>query len=725
MLQDVAVLLTVRGTDVPRLTAGLAALRGARPDVPVVIVADEDLRADLLAQLDGVQGGQDVQVIDVEDWPAGRDRLEWHALTRSVSAPVVIALPLKAVDGPTDVRSALAAAAADTPAGHGPEPTLASNPATPRWVTAAYVREVLRDPARDAARLAHAGRLVMTAAQLTAEAVDPLDHQIRVTARVSMPHGLQQQPPWRFRLGVHRPGGAAAWSDPAALRRRTDWAGRGQWERLSAEVPLDQLPTGDYELAIELVGDPQLPARALHPSIGSVTPGRTRKTTWTVGGRQGSTRYLPFTTGSARVTRLAVQQDAHGRRAALAWWQRRLRQDVRHARARSEGRMRWPLLVRLLTRPFFSRQIWLVGERRDTAQDNGLHLFRALRRSRHRRRVYYVIERDSPEYPRIRRLGHVVAHSSWRHQLLMLHADVLANAFSIRYLLPRSWDRGAYNFHLAWRIGALRVFLQHGVHISPAALQRMTTGYDLVVTSADRETRALREASGYDEQLIETGLPRYDALAPTPGSRTIVFLTTWRRYLPSRVFAGQDRRVDQFEGSAYERFTTSLLQSPRLQEILERHDHRLVFLPHHNLADQFHQVRPVSGRVQVLEPTGDDLQRLVRTCDVFVTDHSSVHFDAAYLGKPVVYARFDREEYESRHAAASWFDFERDGYGPVTQTLEETLDELERILATGCGQEQVYRERVRHLFTHHDQHNAQRLAAAIEARLGQRRDELR
>src|SRR5690606_14357523 len=143
-------------------------------------------------------------------------------------------------------------------------------------------------------------------------------------------------------------------------------------------------------------------------------------------------------------------------------------------------------------------------------------------------------------------------------------------------------------------------------------------------------------------------------------------------------------------------------------QILERHDHRLVFLPHYNLADQFHQVRPASDRVRVVEPTGDGIQRLVRTCDVFITDHSSVHFDAAYLGKPVIYARFDREEYETRHAAPSWFDFEREGFGPVTQTLEETLDELERVLSRGCLQQQVYQGRVQRLFTYRDQQNAER-----------------
>lgn len=721
-MQDVAVLLIVSETDVARLEAGMVALRAARSDLQVLVVAEEDVGEDLAAGLDRVP---DATVIGVRNGPDGA--LDWNAITRCVSAPVIAAIPLAAIESATDVRRALASAAADAAAGS--EPILVPQPGTPPWVIAAYVREVLRGPGQDPARLAHAGRLVMAAARLTAEGIDPIGNQVRLTTRISLPGGLPQQPPWQFRLGVHRPGGASSWSPPITLHPRTDWAGRQQWERLAGDVPLDQLPTGDYELAIELVADSAVAPRPVRPSVGSVTQGRTRKTTWTVRGQHGSTRYLPFTTGSARVARIAVQQHAHGRRAAWAWRLRRLRQDLRQVISGKGGRrMRLLLLIRLLTRPMFRRQIWIVGERSDAAQDNGLHFFRFIRfirRSQPQRRVYYVIERDSSEYRKIRRFGHVVAHSSWQHQLLMLHADVLANAFSIPYLIPSSWDRTGYNYHLAWRIGALRVFLQHGVHISPGSVQRMTTGYDLVVTSAARETQALREVSGYDEELAETGMARYDALAAGPNSRTVLFMTTWRRYLPSRVFAGQGRRTDEFDGSDYQQFTLGLLHSVRLHQILERHDHRLVFLPHHNLAPQFHQVRPASDRVHVVEPTGNDLQQLVRTCDVFVTDHSSVHFDAAYLGKPVIYARFDREDYESRHAAPSWFDFERDGYGPVTQTLDETLDELERVLVAGGLQQQVYRERIERLFTHHDQHNAQRLRAAIEARLAQVTDDLR
>lgn len=122
--------------------------------------------------------------------------------------------------------------------------------------------------------------------------------------------------------------------------------------------------------------------------------------------------------------------------------------------------------------------------------------------------------------------------------------------------------------------------------------------------------------------------------------------------------------------------------------------------------------------------SGREVQELVRRCDVFLTDHSSVHFDAAYVGTPVIYVRFDREEYEARHAAPSWFDFEHDGFGPVTSTLDEMLDELEALLARGCTPDARFLGRIDEVLTHHDRGNCRRVVTAIDARLhGQVRPE--
>lgn len=385
--------------------------------------------------------------------------------------------------------------------------------------------------------------------------------------------------------------------------------------------------------------------------------------------------------------------------------------------------MRLMRLVRLVTTPLFAgREIWLIGERAEEAQDNGLHLFRYLRTRHPLRHVYYVLARSSPLYAKARRLGHVVPHSSVRHQLLLLHASVLANAHSLHHMLPRTWTRQAFVRRLAWRVEALQVFLQHGVHLSPEAVKRGNSGYDVILTSAPRESAALRAVSGYDEQIAEVGLPRFDHLTPTPPSRTILVMPTWRRYLPSKLFGSDRPGIDPFEGSGYERFMTGLLTSESLHRLLTAHDYRLVFLPHSNVAHLFAGARTAGERITLATAGGSALQELVRRCDVFVTDHSSVHFDAAYLGTPVVYAQFDRAEYESRHAAPSWFDVERDGFGPVATTVAGLVDELAALLGRGCRLDPRYARRVTEVFAHHDRDNARRAVATIDSHLRRARD---
>ncbi len=372
-------------------------------------------------------------------------------------------------------------------------------------------------------------------------------------------------------------------------------------------------------------------------------------------------------------------------------------------------------LVRLLTRPFFAgRQIWLIGERTDTAQDNGLHLFKHLRKTHPKRRVYYVIDRSSPQRDRVAHLGNVVDHSSLRHQVLMLHAGVLANAYSIRYLTPTPWGQESYVRHLAWRIGALRVYLKHGVHLNPNAFKRGLSGYDMVLTVMSRESEALRAVSGYDRQIHEIGMPRYDGLTPAPRSRTVLFMPTWRQYLVPRLSGRANPGQIPFEGSAYERFISGVLHSPRLLQMLEKYDYRLTFLPHYNMTAHFDRTLAAAGRIGVADTNLTSFQELLRTCDAFLTDYSSVHFDVAYLGTPVIYARFDEDDYEAGHASASWFDYERDGYGPVTHSVDETLDALEHLLERDCAVEQMYANRVADSFTYRDRDNSARVVTAID-----------
>jgi hypothetical protein len=477
------------------------------------------------------------------------------------------------------------------------------------------------------------------------------------------------------------------------------------WIGFTCEIPVASLPTGRFHLHIEIASPPGFPpTRTRIPAtVGQLSSSRAV----TADGRRfqvvqvGTTYRLDLVSQSTDVPFSRLRWGI-----AMAWL------DIKAFLLRRPfGAVR---IARLLTRPFFAgKPIWLVGERADTARDNGYHLHAYLRRERPDIRAYYVIDRSSDQYAKMAALGRVVAHSSWRHRMLAMHARVLVGAYSLKYLLPRSWDPDVYARQLAWRFGAFRVYLKHGIN-DKMPVRRRTNGYDLYFTGVKGETDSARDGTGYFEQIVQTGLARYDALVPTPPSRTILFMPTWRSYLVPRLFDGATEAERPFEGSDYERFMLDFLSSERLRELLEKHDFRLQFMPHYNLADRMSDAPVASDRIDTIDAADANIQDIMRGCDLFVTDYSSVHFDLAYLGTPLVYTHFDRDDFNAGHGKELWFKHERDGFGPVAYDLESTLDLIERYLDNGCEREAVYTERASAAFVFHDTDNCQRTVAAIE-----------
>jgi len=233
------------------------------------------------------------------------------------------------------------------------------------------------------------------------------------------------------------------------------------------------------------------------------------------------------------------------------------------------------------------------------------------------------------------------------------------------------------------------------------------------VSGAEREAEDIRATTGYTDEVQATGLPRYDALVPTPPSRTILFMPTWRRYLVSPSYEPDRAATEPFEGSAYEQFMRGFLTSPALHAALEEHDYRLEFLAHYEIVDHVRAIDVPGSRVVVRHPQERDVQTAIRECDVLVTDWSSVFFDAAYLGTPVVHAPFDEADFRL-HYRAGWFDPDRDGFGPVGRTPDEVVEHLRGYLANGAVREPLYTERADAFFTHHDRANSARVTALID-----------
>ncbi|MEV0728466.1 CDP-glycerol glycerophosphotransferase family protein [Polymorphospora sp. NPDC050346] len=557
-------------------------------------------------------------------------------------------------------------------------------------------------------------RVSAVSARLEQARLSPSGDVLKLSGHVVI-NGLPMCGPMRTPLGLRVRGSGL--TVPVVQERRLDLKAADEsheWRGFSAEIPVSQLRNGQHNLRLVFLSETGQASRQCQISAAFLRDANTKVA--------GDTRILPTFTGREDAA-LLVQRQA-GPTGRRRWRNMMVRKDLRHIAARAPF---WKQrLLRLVTAPLMGRRdIWLVGERKDTAQDNSSHLFRHLRQVERRRNVYYVLTKDSPDRHRLRDLGNVVTYDSFRHKFLMLHTTKLINSYDIdAYMLPTRWERSPFLKHLNWRIGSSRVFLQHGViekDVS-AGLHRGRGAFDLFVTSAHREAEYVSTDLDYGDLVKTTGLPRFDALVPDRGRRRILFMPTWRTYLVTPSYNKAARPRVAFQGSAYQVFLSELFGSERLRQALRGHGYVLEFLPHYEMRSLLTDVVPADDCFAMADQTTRTVQDALRQCDLFITDYSSTAVDVAYLGTPLIYTQFDAEEFFTIGGyKKGYFDAREDGFGPVAETAEETVDAIVRYLENRCVREEKYSRRAADFFAVQDRNNCQRVAAAIAALPGPQR----
>ncbi|MEU8526157.1 MULTISPECIES: bifunctional glycosyltransferase/CDP-glycerol:glycerophosphate glycerophosphotransferase [Streptomyces] len=395
---------------------------------------------------------------------------------------------------------------------------------------------------------------------------------------------------------------------------------------------------------------------------------------------------------------------------------RRFRWELRNS---LPGRPGWRTrLMYWLTYPrLHGRGIWIIGEREDTAQDNSYHLFKWIRQNHPRRKVYYSINGNSADWDKIAQYGHVIDRLSWKHRAYLLHAERLINAYDLEAYLgfpglnKRAFLRG-YGDLLRYK----RVFLQHGVVYNDvvASIHAQATNVDMVLTTGRSERAYFAEHCGYGyDRVAATGLPRYDALDPVPGIRRVLVMPTWRRDIVAPSYNKAAKPEIPFAASQYYRFFSALLRNERLLKALEYYGVELEFMPHY-------EIRPYLKHFKIDHPsitvstTGRDVQLAMRECSMLVTDYSSVFFDVAYMGKPIVYTNFDDEEFYSKHYKRGYFDLGRDGFGPACATVDHAVHEIIASIERGFQVEPEYQRRAADFFVLRDTSNCERAFQVIE-----------
>ncbi|NWF30783.1 CDP-glycerol glycerophosphotransferase family protein [Streptomyces sp. PKU-EA00015] len=207
-----------------------------------------------------------------------------------------------------------------------------------------------------------------------------------------------------------------------------------------------------------------------------------------------------------------------------------------------------------------------------------------------------------------------------------------------------------------------------------------------VLVSPNRfSTPILRRAFGYDGEVVESGYPRNALLhaedrakvaasvrerLDLPGDRTVVlYAPTWREDRPKG--GGRyalDLRLDLAAARA------ALGDSHVL--LVRRH-----YLVNDRLPDTGGFARDVSRYPDVAE--------LMLVSDVLVTDYSSLMFDFAQTGRPMLFHTYDLEHYRDT-LRGFCFDFEKQAPGPFVADGAELIEALRDPAAATAGHAEAY-----------------------------------
>jgi CDP-glycerol glycerophosphotransferase len=216
-------------------------------------------------------------------------------------------------------------------------------------------------------------------------------------------------------------------------------------------------------------------------------------------------------------------------------------------------------------------------------------------------------------------------------------------------------------------------------------LSRDVSQWDLLVSPNPFSTAVFRRAFGYAGEVLETGYPRNDVLSSpqrddlraairrrlgiAPGARAVLYAPTWRDS------TGFDLRLD----------LGRLADAAGEDSVILLRAHSLVAAA---VGAQEHRgVRDVSSHA--------DIRDLYLAADVLITDYSSVMFDFAVTGRPILLFTYDMEHYRD-DLRGFYFDLEADAPGPLltdTEQVVEALTDLDAVTERHAERYARFRER--------------------------------
>jgi CDP-glycerol glycerophosphotransferase len=251
--------------------------------------------------------------------------------------------------------------------------------------------------------------------------------------------------------------------------------------------------------------------------------------------------------------------------------------------------------------------------------------------------------------------------------------------------------------------------LRSGARRFEVGWDRHVRNWQYVLSPNPFTTPILRRAYAIEGEMLELGYPRNDLLAGADrdertrevrrrlglpeGARTVLYAPTYR----------DDLRDNRGRYRLEPALDVDLLRSAVGEDTI------VLFRKHHYCVDPV----PVTadGFVRDVSEYPDGTE-LMLAADVLVTDYSSMMFDFANTGRPMLFFTYDLDAYRDE-IRGFYFDFAAQAPGPLLRTNAELADALRDLDGVAASHADRYREFAATFCSLDDGHASARVADAV------------
>lgn len=322
---------------------------------------------------------------------------------------------------------------------------------------------------------------------------------------------------------------------------------------------------------------------------------------------------------------------------------------------------------------FKYKQIWLIHEKfSQSAQDNSYYFFNYCYETHHDKLIYYVIAKDSPDTQKLAgKSDRILSFMSIKHQFYLMISKLIISSESKGHGYAWRANQGLPKIKLNQKE---YVFLQHGVigfkRLDNTFKAKGVNHANLFISSSNMEKDIIMHELNYSSnEVVVTGLARWDAERKAKPEKIILYMPTWRTWL--------DEVSDkEFMESTYYQDIQELLQDRAWDKLLSSSETKLIFYVHPKFFDKFDLFDVNRENIEFIKFGEQSLKDIISKASMLITDYSSVAWDFLYQKKPVIFYQFDRVLYDKFQG--SYIDFEKFAFGPIVSHSSELFSEVEK-----------------------------------------------